>query len=106
MSEKAAATKKVDLAEYVQKHGFNIGLKIPSNSYVEVACIRDEETGEPLPFHLTNACLGPDAVTGSRAYLTFTDMDAEEANEIVCASLCVGVSENVILDMLIDGDCI
>ena len=99
-------TKKVDLTEYIQKHGFNIGLKIPPGSYVEVTGVQDEETGEPLPFHITNACLGPDAQVDDRAILTFTDLDCTEANEIVCASLRAGVNENVILDMVVHGDCI
>ena len=96
-------TETIDLREYAEKYGLNVGFKIPPKGYVELKAVRDEYD-QIVPFHLMQACLGPDAVKDERAVLTFANSEAAEVNEVVCASLSIGNAENVPLDLMIDSD--
>jgi len=98
-------TSVFDLKTYVEKHGLTVGIKIPPQSYVEVKSIKDEETGQVLfPLHILSACLGTQAGKGERAILTYCDSEADEVEEVVCASLSHFVAENVTLDLISQGD--
>lgn len=97
---------ELNLSEYWEKHGSNVGFPIPPNTYVKVSPVTLGDDDEPLvSLHIVNACLGVQAKGGERAVLTISELDTPETNEFVCCTLSPGVCENAPLDLEIHGDC-
>lgn len=116
----------IDLADEI-KFGAQQGFAVPPN---DMLVVYGATLGHSLyPFHITNACLGPDADDDDRATLIVRipsqfsdshdhehdddeehdhehdhdDEDDEELMEIMCGTMCKNRTENLNLDLVISS---